>query len=154
MRIICCALLVGLTGCSGSHVSDAGMDGSDGSVSTDAAIARDGATGSACMPMNVPFNGFRASEAYLETTRPDCEGNVCAVYHLQGDPRATCAEPDCADPAEAARRMFCSCRCAAPDGIPGPFCACPSGMTCEELLLLGGGDIRGSYCVPSAFVTP
>jgi len=151
MRIIHCLLLVGLAACAGSHTPDAG---SDASATPDAATARDGATGSACMPQNVIFGGFNASEVYLETTRPDCEGGTCAVYHLAGDPRSSCSGPDCADPAEAAARMFCSCRCAAPDGVPGPLCSCPSGMTCEELLSLGAADLRGSYCVPSALITP
>lgn len=150
MRIISCLLLLVGVGCSGSHAVDAGRDAS---VAMDAA-AGDGATGGACMPALVPAAGFRASESSVEAPRPDCEGDACVVYHLEGDPRPTCTESDCADPAEAAARMFCSCRCAAPDGVPGPFCSCPAGMTCEELLSLGAADLRGSYCVPSALVTP
>ena len=62
MRIIHGLLLVGLAACAGSHAPDAGSDAS----ATPDATARDGATGSACMPQNVPFGGFNASEIAVE----------------------------------------------------------------------------------------
>ncbi len=56
--------------------------------------------------------------------------------------------PQCADrPAGIA--AICSCRCADIDGgTDGNYCACPSGMTCTQLVSLGP-DISGAYCIKS-----
>ena len=47
--------------------------------------------------------------------------------------------------------VYCSCRCAGPDGeTGGEFCECPTGFACTELvddLGLGKGQLAGSYCI-------
>jgi len=85
-------------------------------------------------------------ETFLVANAPDCyTDQVCMVYEIEGDPGVDC-QSGCAPPEEVEARVFCSCRC---DGEPGtgPFCACPSGFTCEDIIEIGPEDVRGSYCV-------
>jgi hypothetical protein len=77
------------------------------------------------------------------------------VYRLRGDPREGCIPipPDpasgdpgnvCATAADVEDRIYCTCRCDAPDGYAE--CACPDGFSCVDVFEQGGGDIRGGYC--------
>jgi hypothetical protein len=106
--------------------------------------------GDRCLPDSVPETGYDDREAYLGTSSEDCGGGVCLVYHLRGDP-GDCVDtgdpdaPVCADPAEVESRVYCSCRCDAPDGFAQ--CKCPSGFLCQDILEQGGPDVRGAYCV-------
>jgi hypothetical protein len=86
---------------------------------------------------------FRTTEIYVESPSPACSGPraACMVYRLDGNPRSDCTE-SCADPEEAQRRAFCTCRC---DG-PTP-CACAAGEVCESM-----GFSFGSFCVASDIV--
>lgn len=52
----------------------------------------------------------------------------------------------------ANKTVYCSCRCANVDGVrddAGPYCACPSGLTCTPLVtpVVPGDKRAGSYCV-------
>ena len=55
----------------------------------------------------------------------------------------------------AAEAVYCSCRCANIDGGTGDgtYCACPSGMTCTQVVSYAGppspgqADVSGAYCV-------
>jgi hypothetical protein len=63
----------------------------------------------------------------------------------------------------AAEAVYCSCRCglAAGDTTPdaGPFCACPDGFTCSEVVSyvgLGDESLTGKYCIKqgTAYTSP
>jgi hypothetical protein len=108
--------------------------------------------GRACSPQSIPEGGFDERVAYLGTSDDEsCGGGVCLVYHLRGDPREGCEADSkasttvCADPDEVESRVYCSCRCDAPDGYAQ--CKCPSGFSCEDVVEQGGGNIAGGYCV-------
>lgn len=114
------------------------------------------------------FSGFSAGEINIAETPACGPGNVCLVHRFQG--RVSCESGQveggqgCFTPTgEAvtvpvapqlparppAEAVICSCRCDAP--FAGDYCACPSGMRCEELFH-GSGDqstraFEGSYCV-------
>jgi hypothetical protein len=120
-----------------------------------------GSIGRACSPAFIPEGGFDDRETYLETGAADCPSDVCIVYHLRGDPRKGCVtttnqicdpmkdkncEPTklCADPEEAANRIYCSYRCALPGANQAP---CPTGFSCREVVPQGGAAFGGSYCV-------
>ncbi len=94
--------------------------------------------GKACIPQNIPADGFRETEVYLETNAPGCETRICGVFKYVGDPRQD-------DPRVVEDRVYCTCRCAAPDN--SSTCQCPDGFQCVDVLDLGGPGIRGSYCV-------
>jgi hypothetical protein len=127
---------------------------------------QDAPVGDPCVPENTPAGGFLQGEAYLETSSVQCRTRVCMVY-MAGetappslDPstsREQCeltmggGAPACAGfPSEEQieERVYCTCRCQAPEGSGTPTCACGDGFTCvEDLLVLGGDGIRGGYCV-------
>ena len=103
------------------------------------------------LPASIPENGFDDCEAYVATSdNEDCGGGVCLVYHLRGYSRAACvADPQsdyvCADRNELEDRVYCSCRCDAPEGYAE--CACPDGFACQDVLDQGGANVAGGYCV-------
>jgi hypothetical protein len=104
--------------------------------------------GDACLPEVVPEDGFSSVEVYLETASQHCsQGAPCLVYRLEGDPSERCvpAERTCAPPQEVAERVYCTCRCNAPEGYAE--CDCPRGFSCVELLEQGSDEVRGGYCV-------
>lgn len=111
--------------------------------------------GDPCDPENIPEGGFNGAEAYLETSSVQCRTRVCMVYQLAGDPRNTpeqtgcnpAADPTCIPDSAIEERVYCTCRCRAPEGVNSPTCGCPGGFECVEVLELGGDGIRGSYCV-------
>ncbi len=111
------------------------------------------AVGDPCIPETVPEGGFLASETYLETSSVQCATRVCLVRELAGDPNNVQPEclggndATCVSPNDIERKVYCSCRCDAPEGSSLPTCGCPGGFVCEEILETGGDGIRGSYCV-------
>src|SRR4030095_507999 len=74
--------------------------------------------GDPCEPEVVPEGGFRQEEAYLETSSVQCRTRICMVYKLGGDPREGCdpKTTTCADQAQIAEKVYCTCRCGAPSG--------------------------------------
>lgn len=146
-------LVLCITGCAETHVRPVDMLPMDGGPLEVPSF------GEPCIPVGTPAGGFHRTEVYVESYTPVCgeprlEGvptrppiGTCVVYHLEGDPRSECAPGTCADPADAERRAFCTCRCDG-DASTGPFCECGSGYRCERLLELGGRFTSGSYCVP------
>ena len=152
LSVVACTALIA-AGCFASHEGDGppslcglGRPCADGG--RPGPLPRE--VGAACVPSSVPFGGFVSSEVYLEGPGRTCGGDApfCIVYQLEGDPRPACSGTACADPAEVERRVFCSCRC--DTDTPGAsLCDCPSGFRCENVLDLGGPDIRGSYCIRS-----
>lgn len=119
------------------------------------------AVGAPCLPERVPPDGFERSEAYVETPSVQCETRVCLVYRLLGDPREGCQEVTCpmddddcvplvcADSEEADERIYCSCRCDAPNADFAE-CECPDGFSCEQVLREGGPGVQGGYCVKTS----
>ena len=109
------------------------------------------AVGDPCIPETVPDEGFRADETYFETSSVQCATRVCLVRELDGDPSQICTgendSNECVTEKEIERSVYCSCRCAAPEGSSVPTCGCPGGFFCEEILFSGGEGLRGSYCV-------
>jgi hypothetical protein len=110
--------------------------------------------GHTCLPDVVPPTGLDDRTSYLSTADTDCGGGVCLAFHLRGDPRPGCVPTpsvdgsdsgQCATAAEVESRVYCSCRCKAPDGYAE--CGCPSGFVCVDVLDQGGPEVRGSYCV-------
>ncbi len=85
-------------------------------------------------------------ERFFETNGPHCPG-ACMVAYLEGDLSPICEGETCADPEEIERRVYCTCRCDAPEGYTGELCTCPEDFTCVEGFDLGGPDIEGSYCM-------
>lgn len=114
--------------------------------------------GDPCTPEEIPSGGFEETEAYLETSSVQCRSRVCLVFKLSGDPTKiisddpmenTCQgnDPTCVRQEEVDNRVYCSCRCNAPEGSNTPTCSCPDGFRCAEILDIGGEGIEGSYCV-------
>lgn len=116
--------------------------------------------GDPCTPEQIPMGGFDDNEAYVETSSVQCETRVCMVYKLAGDPRCpvdgpnaataptACSAPEVIRPmqAEVDRRIYCTCRCDAPNAAFAT-CTCPDGYSCQPVLELGGPGVQGSYCV-------
>ncbi len=112
--------------------------------------------GDPCMPEQVPEGGFVSTETYLETSSVQCRTRVCMVYQLSGDPRPECtpsSQTSCATEDEVGARVYCTCRCDAPDDPNASVCKCPSGYSCQNVLDLGGPGVRGSYCVLSSTIS-
>ena len=115
------------------------------------ASADNDAVGDACLPATIPEDGFSDTEVYVDLAHPDCGGGPCLVYRLRGDPRPECApkhsDPPivCPTPQDVRERLYCSCRCDAPNG--GPECACPGGFSCVSVIEQGGPAVAGGYCV-------
>jgi hypothetical protein len=110
--------------------------------------------GEACMPRVVPERGFDDRVASLQLGAGTCPGGACLVYHLGGDTSSDCEDRRdnpvpfsrrCADEADLRSRVYCTCRCDAPEGEPE--CACPHGFSCQPVLSDAAGDLRGGYCV-------
>jgi hypothetical protein len=117
--------------------------------------------GDDCSPQVVPEGGFDDRVASVHIGVEDqCGGGACLVYHFKGDPSSPCdAVDDSGVPIDAGRfvpstcpreselrdRVYCTCRCDAPEGEPE--CACPHGFSCQPALADVPGDLRGGYCV-------
>ncbi len=140
----------------------------------------DEGVGDPCIPEDefVPgFAGFAKEEVNVESRSFQCETRICLVNNFKGrvscpygqpDPNQRpmgddreCQLPDYTEnvtvavPAQLKERsasdaVYCSCRCDGPASSKAPFCECPSGFSCEELvddLGLGKKELVGSYCV-------
>jgi hypothetical protein len=118
--------------------------------------------GDPCTPEQIPAGGFVASEAYLETSSVQCRTRVCMVYRLAGIPQfqlpdgsfsCDVAGPDgasCATQEDTEARVYCTCRCDAPQGASATLCDCPEDThSCVEVIdnEKAGLGVRGSYCV-------
>lgn len=99
--------------------------------------------GGACIPSPIPPGGLSSSESYFGQDDTACGDDWCVAHMVAGDPSAGCVE-GCADPADVAERIFCTCRCGGDPSL-GPLCECPMGMTCG--LEVGLGPVPGSYCL-------
>ncbi|MCS6797682.1 MAG: hypothetical protein NZ898_03995 [Myxococcota bacterium] len=112
--------------------------------------------GDPCIPETIPPGGFNDQESFIETSSVQCRTRVCLVYELKGDPTMILGEncPPSAPPGlcpmreEVEERVYCTCRCKAPEGSTATTCDCPEGYSCEELVTVGlAGGARGHYCV-------
>lgn len=122
--------------------------------------------GDPCTPESVPPGGFDEREAYVETSSVQCRTRVCLWYFLSGSPNNIAeetgctpggledADEGCVTQADIDERVFCTCRCGAPDGVNTPTCDCPDNFACEEIVTVEGAGqgVRGSYCVPKSLV--
>ena len=133
-----------------------------------------GSVGAPCIEddeWNDAFNGFAVSEINIATLSTRCDSQMCIANHFQGrvscpygqteaqtmnDPRCFVPESDApitviVNPQRidrpAAKTVTCSCRCAGP---VGPFCECPSGTVCDDLVEDFGAPrpMPPMYCVP------
>jgi len=126
------------------------------------------------------FHGWQTNAVNIDD-RTTCATGLCIVVNFRGRSTCTYGQPAdpvdpwLADPTKRACRvpgtgepvtvpvepqvasrrteeaLYCSCRCDGPDGT-GPFCACPTGFECAEILPRGvvpGAHVRliGSYCI-------
>ena len=111
--------------------------------------------GDPCLPFLVPNGGFDDAQAYVEGSSTQCGSSACLVYHLSGDPREGCIPSgggtQCATAQQIEERVYCSCRCDAPDGFTE--CACPNDYSCVTLIESGPAEIQGGYCVRNGSVT-
>lgn len=128
-------LAVGATALAGCYAANTPSDARDAGR-IDALVRA-----ATCPGVSYPFS---RDEVYLETASPACasERPACLVFRLEGDPHPECTE-QCAEPAEARLRAFCTCRC---DGETP--CACAAGEVCTPT-----GFTFGSFCVPSAIAS-
>jgi hypothetical protein len=122
--------------------------------------------GDPCSPESIPEGGFEPTEAYLETSSVQCRTRVCMVYRLDGVPfgvppcesaEDVIANPDlCANERSTDDRVYCTCRCDAPQEATATLCECPDGFSCQEIIDMPGAGlgIRGSYCVRDETIDP
>lgn len=131
--------------------------------------------GDPCTPEQVPTDGFRSGEAYLETSSVQCRTRTCIVFGLDGDPNfpktlGGAPNPECpsgtrqvTDPLtmevvnvicppedQIDERVYCTCRCDAPADSNAPTCECDEGFKCEPILdesFSGSEGFVGGYCV-------
>lgn len=120
--------------------------------------------GDPCLPEQIPISylktdtkdepnkGYDRSEVYIEGNSVQCETRVCGVFQLDGDPSPDCNPTKsltiCSSQEDIDKRVYCTCRCKAPDKRFAT-CECPSGYECKEVLTKGDPGTRGSYCVKS-----
>ena len=120
------------------------------------------AVGDPCVPENIEGDGVPAGLVDFEASSVQCRTRVCMAYNRDGttafNPSMTYEEcvasgaADCSGFLEAAKydeRVYCTCRCSAPEGSDATLCDCPDGFACvDELVGAGGGaGLQGGYCV-------
>lgn len=106
-------------------------------------IACSEGVGDPCTPEYVPPEGFHNTEIYIETSSVQCQTRVCGVFRYSGDPNVEFET----DPTSLERKVFCTCRCRAPNKN-FTTCECPDGFVCSEDVLKNAGDaLRGGYCI-------
>jgi hypothetical protein len=128
--------------------------------------------GRACTPEDEGhprFSGWGVAEINIEDPSAQCSGGYCMGYHFQGRVSCPYGGTDCettdGEPLEldgasvlpqrldrpAADNVFCTCGCAGPEGS-GPFCACPDGSKCMEMIPDLGLEPKypTHYCVKDA----
>lgn len=105
--------------------------------------------GDPCAPEDIPDDGFKESEVYLETRSLQCRTRVCMVNHLKGDPRVS--DPTDLEhyvsPQKLEERVYCTCKCDAEDQDTIRCDSCPDGFECCPAFTIGPPGLRGSYCV-------
>lgn len=126
-----------------------------------APACHDQGLGDPCVPdqeTRADFAGFSEDEVNVETRSMECVSRLCLVNHYRG--RVTPGGPP-TTPAPCSHRpardaVYCSCRCANVDGRTDdgfPYCACPDGFTCTQLVSSIGQDVErgltGAYCIPN-----
>jgi hypothetical protein len=124
------------------------------------------------------FPGYNTTEINTQDHDAQCASGFCIGVNFRGRATCTYgqppdpANPAVADPAKRTCRtpgtnqvvtvpvepqlvsrppdvaVYCSCRCDGPDGT-GPFCACPSGFECTNLVpdIGSHAELAGSYCL-------
>lgn len=151
----------------------AGCSGSDVEVLTYGAGVGALAVGEVCIPMDEAspeYAGASIGEVHVTFFDSQCSSGTCLAHDFQG--RVTCPDgnlgrgEECFTPAgeqvsvdvrpHAPRtrpedHVYCSCRCGGPPEH-APFCDCPSGMRCDELVPYGVTESvaffgAGAYCV-------
>jgi hypothetical protein len=128
----------------------------DDMCSSSDASADNDSVGEACLPATAPEGGFDDTQVYVDLAHADCSGGPCIAYHLRGDPGPDCVPNPgsgvvCPSPQEVRDRLYCSCRCDAPEGALE--CACPDGFSCVTLFDQGGPAVVGGYCVRNGTFT-
>jgi hypothetical protein len=139
---------------------------SEGEAEKDGGIA---AVGDVCVAPeenDSDFAGFGIMETSIDTNAPACGSGICVVHGFQG--RVSCpygqksSEGECRTsvtgepvtvtvaPQLVARppsiASLCSCACRGQG--PGPFCSCPSGMECADVLgETALGPVGDWFCV-------
>ena len=103
--------------------------------------------GDPCQPEDVPADGFKETEVYLETRSLQCRTRVCMVNHLAGDPSAELGSDNYVAPDELEKRVYCTCKCDAEDQDTIRCDSCPDGFECCPAFSIGPPGLRGSYCV-------
>ena len=104
--------------------------------------------GDPCEPEDIPDDGFKESEVYLETRSLQCRTRVCMVNHLRGDPRVENPTDDLYVSEETLQqRVYCTCKCDAEDQDTIRCESCPDGFECCPAFTIGPPGLRGSYCV-------
>lgn len=131
--------------------------------------------GDPCEPEQIPEDGFKNTEVYLETRSLQCRTRVCLVNKLTGDPsvRVSCneagADTTCVVPCPSGdetcsgckirkcdlyvspeaveERVYCTCKCDGQDQDTIRCDECPDGFECCPAFTIGPPGLRGSYCV-------
>ena len=126
------------------------------SLPDDSAMHEDD-VGRSCSLTSSVEGGYTESETVVEAGSTQCATGVCIVYKLAGDATKPCGKKSSstscqnqrlgASEDEIAKRVYCSCRCDAPDGDPGELCTCKSGFSCVPTLFSAAAGVRGSYCL-------
>ena len=164
---------IGLAACAFGCLDPQVKEAFDTGQSVAGSSASPGSLGAPCVPddeKDPSFSGFSEGEVNLSSRDPQCASGTCLGLRFQG--RVTCPEGNAdgavcltpeGDPVTvsvkpalpdrpAAQAVYCSCHCGGPLAS-GPFCACPSGMLCQQLFdapaqaSLDQTTISGSYCV-------
>lgn len=163
---------LGVVGCQGESPVLGSLHGTTGAIAVESGSLPLGAPCVGQDEAQTYFPGYSVSEVVVETSNT-CSSGICVINHMQG--RASCPYGQTAAQAANGPTCFvpyhdqpvkvavqsqltdrtadivatCGCRCAGPGA--GPFCTCPNGMECVELIdsnsLLATTDSAGSYCV-------
>jgi len=125
--------------------------------------------GDSCTPedeSSTDFSGYGVNEISIEDRTTQCATGQCITVNFQGRLSCPYGGSNCTTESGAliavpvkpqllarspSDAVHCSCRCDGPDGT-GPFCACPDGFECAQILPAGivpGGHnaLIGSYCI-------
>lgn len=153
--------------CPQTLMADEEVGGSSGAAVDECSLpnpdAGDDGVGESCLPF-APENGFDDRSSYVMTGAGECASGACLVYRLRGDPSPDCVPraPDapsgdpglvCVSGVDVEERVYCSCRCSAPEGDPGELCDCPDTFSCVEVMPDGPPGVRGGYCVRNGTFT-
>jgi hypothetical protein len=159
--------------CGGQTLTSSGEGNPPGNAPAPATAA---SVGGACIPAEeslATYPGADAQEVSFDSNSPACDvGDVCLMNHFQGRtscpyggasgtctvpgtgaPVTVAVSPQCAD-RTAADAVYCSCRCANPDGRTddgASYCTCPGSFSCVQLVSPIGqpaaDSSAGAYCI-------